>query len=189
MRIPELYRVFPWVPDARAGTPGHALFASPVQGAGRVDNPGRYKTLYASDSAAGAVAEAFGNHGTWTSLLLQGRPDVPGSVRAIATLDGSKSDVVDLDDAHELVRRGLRPSSVVTRDRAVTQGWALRLFDEKRFAGVRWWSYHDPRWGSFGLWTLATVRCLDVIRLTREHPALQEAATILARPWKDIKEN
>jgi hypothetical protein len=181
-----LYRVFPWVAAAHRGEPGHALFASPVQGAGRVDNPGRYTTLYASDSPVGAIAEAFGNHGVWTTQLLQGRPDVPGSVRALAVLDAGKADVVDLDDAHELVRRRLRPSAVVTRDRSVTQSWALAIFGEKRWAGVRWWSYHDPRWGSFGLWDLVKLRCLEVIRLTPDDPALREAARILARPWKEL---
>lgn len=187
MRTSRLFRVFPWASGARSGEPGHPLFASPVQGAGRVDNPGRYTTLYASDSPVGAVAEAFGNHGVWTTQLLLGRPDIPGSVRAVAVLDSSKVDTVDLDDAHELVRRRLRPSAIVTRDRVVTQRWALGIFGENRWAGVRWWSYHDPRWGSFGLWNLATLRCLEVIRLTPDDPSLLEARRILARPWRTLE--
>jgi hypothetical protein len=154
-----------------------------VQGAGRIDNPEHYRALYASDSAAGAVAEAFGNHATWTPHLLAGRPDLAGSVRALAALDAGETDVLDLDDARQLVRRQLRPSSVVTRERAVTQEWALRAFEEKRWSGVRWWSYYDSRWGAFGLWNFKDVRVLDVIPLTPEHPALLEAAAILARPW------
>jgi hypothetical protein len=183
MRTPRLYRVFPWVAGARRGSAGHPLYTPPVQGAGRVDNPGSYRTLYASDSPVGAVAEAFGNHAVWTAQLLRGRPDIPGSVRAIAELDAQPAEVVDLDDAHELVRRGLRPSAVVTRDREITQRWALSIFEEKRFAGVRWWSYYDPRWGSYGIWESQAIRNLEVTPLTPDHPALHEAARILARPW------
>jgi len=132
MPTPRLYRVFPRVPGVRARAPGHPLFSWPVQGAGRIDNPESYRTLYASDSPAGAIAE----------------------------LDAEKVDVLDLDDPRELVRRRLRPSAVVVRDRTVTQRWALGIFNEKRWAGVRWWSRYDSRWGAFGLWTLAEVRSL-----------------------------
>ncbi|HEX4825854.1 MAG TPA: RES family NAD+ phosphorylase [Candidatus Polarisedimenticolaceae bacterium] len=155
---------------------------STVQGAGRVDNPGRYRTLYCSDSAAGAVAEAFGNHAIWTPLLLRGR--TPGSVRALAEIESKGDHIVDLDDAHELVRRQLRPSAVVTRDRTVTQRWALAVFEEKRSSGVRWWSYYDSRWGSFGLWRIDRLRVRRVRALTPDDPALLEAASTLSRPWR-----
>ena len=184
MHTPELYRVLPWVRGARTGEPGHPLFTGLVQGAGRIDNPERYRALYASDSPAGAIAEAVGNHGIWTSELLLGRPDLPGSVRVLAVLDAGKLDVLDLDDARALIRLRLRPSSVVTRDRRVTQRWALSAFEEKRWAGLRWWSYHDPRWGAFGLWSLGSIRVIDVRPLTSEDPALLEAGAILARPWR-----
>jgi hypothetical protein len=121
-----------------------------------------------------------------TPQLLQGRRDFAGSVRAIAELDAEKVDVLDLDDARELVRRRLRPSGVVTRDRTMTQRWALDIFKEKRWAGVRWWSRYDSRWGSFGRWALAEVRALEVTRLTADHPALIEAAAILSRPWSEV---
>jgi hypothetical protein len=186
MLTPRLYRVFPWVPGVRARAPGHPLFSWPVQGAGRIDNPESYRTLYASDSPAGAIAEAFGNHATWTHQLLQGRRDLSGSVRAIAELDAEKADVLDFDDPRELVRRRLRPSTVVTRDRTVTQRLALDIFKEKRWAGARRWSRYDSRWGAFGLWALAEVRTLKVTHLIADHPALIEAAAILSRPWNEV---
>jgi len=186
MPTPRLYRVFPWVPGVRARAPGHPLFSWPVQGAGRIDNPESYRTLYASDSPAGAIAEAFGNHAIWTPQLLQGRRDLASSVRAIAELHAEKVDVLNLDDARELVRRRLRPSTVVIRDRTVTQRWALDIFKEKRWAGVRWWSRYDSRWGAFGLWALAEMRSVKVTRLTSDHPALIEAAAVLSRPWKEL---
>jgi len=105
-------------------------------------------------------------------------------VRALAELDAEEAEVLDLDDARELVRRSLRPSAVVTRERTVTQRWALAAFQEKRWAGVRWWSYYDPRWGSFGLWHSSKLRAMQVTPLTADHPALIEAATVLARPWR-----
>jgi len=185
VRTHRLFRVFPWIRDARRRRRGHPLFATPIQGAGRVDNPEHYRTLYASDSATGAIAEAFGNHGIWSPQLLQGPPDLPGSVRALAALDAEKIEILDLDDARELVRRRLRPSAVVTRERSVTQNWALEVFREKRWAGVRWWSYYDPRWGSFGVWHSSSLRPVEITPLTPEHPALIEAANILSRPWKD----
>jgi hypothetical protein len=107
-------------------------------------------------------------------------------VRALAELDAKKVTVLDLDDPRDLVRRQLRPSTVGIRDRTVTQRWALDIFKEKRWAGVRWWSRYDSRWGAFGLWTVADVRALKVTRLTADHPALIEASAILSRPWKKL---
>jgi hypothetical protein len=126
------------VAGARKGEAGHALHRARRQGAGRVDNPEHYRVLYASDAEAGAVAEAFGNHAVWTPLLLGGRPDLPGSVRALATFEAAGIEALDLDDARRLVERELRPSAVVARDRSLTQRWALRIFEEKRWAGIRW---------------------------------------------------
>ena len=41
-----------------------------------------------------------------------------------------------------------------------------------------------PRWGSFGVWRSSELRPVEVTPLIRDHPALTEAATILARRWK-----
>jgi hypothetical protein len=177
--------VLPWVAGARKGEAGHPLHRASRQGAGRVDNPEHYRVLYASDAAAGAVAEAFGNHAVWTAMLLRGRPDLPGSIRALATFDAAGIEALDLDDARRLVERELRPSAVVARDRSLTQRWALRIFEERRWAGIRWWSHYDSRWGSFGLWDVAKLTLLDVAPLVSDHPALVEAAAALSRPWRD----
>lgn len=182
MLTPRLFRVFPWIETARRGEPGHPLYVSPLQGAGRLDNPEHYRVLYASDSEAGAVGEAFGNHSVWTRHLLAGPPSLPGSRRGLATIAAGSSRILDLDDARRLVERSLRPSAIVTRDRAVTQRWALFAFREKRWAGIRCWSAWDSRWGAHGLWELRGVRVVEVIPLTAEHPALVEAAAMLARP-------
>ncbi len=155
---------------------------STIQGAGRLDNPELYRVLYASDRAAGAVGEAFGNHAIWTRQLFAGPPSLRGSRRALATLDAGGARILDLDDASRLVERGLRPSAVVVRDRAITQRWALAAFREKKWAGIRWWSAWDSRWGAHGLWDLTGVRIVDVVPLSATHPAVAEAAATLARP-------
>jgi hypothetical protein len=41
--------------------PRHALYVSPRQTAGRLDNPDRYPVLYAAENPVAAVAEAFGS--------------------------------------------------------------------------------------------------------------------------------
>jgi hypothetical protein len=179
-----LYRVLPYVSSARARTPGHPLFVPPSTGAARVDNPGLYDVLYLGDSAAGAMAEAFGWSPTWDASLFRGIPALPGSVRALATyeLDDAVASVCDLDDAARLVELGLRPSDVVTRDRTVTQRWSADIHARGDFAGVRWWSYYDPRWGSFGLWDTAALRVVSVTVLDDvEQPDFVQAAEVLNR--------
>ena len=177
----RLFRVFPWILGARRGAPGHALHVPTVQGAGRLDNPPHYSVLYASDAATGAVAEAFGNHATWTDRLFEGRAELPGSRTAIAEIDVRDGAILDLDDGGELSARNLRPSRIVTRDRATTQTWALDVFRESAWAGVRWWSHYDSRWGSHGLWALAGLRVIRTTPLDREHAAVTAAASALAR--------
>lgn len=181
--MPALYRVLPYLASARAGTPGHPSYAPRSTGRNRVDNPGLYEVLYLGDTAAGAVAEAFGNLRTWDAGLFRGIPSLPGSMRALVTyqLDGS-ADVCDMDDAARLVELGVRPSQVVTRERPVTQSWAARIFEQRRYAGVRWWSYYDPRWGSYALWDTTRLRVAGAEVLdSLEHSAVVEAADVLCR--------
>jgi hypothetical protein len=132
----RLYRVFPWLPEAREGDPGHALYVPTPGGAGRADNPLHYRALYFSDSPAAAVAEAFGTLKLWSPQMFV-RPDLPGSVRTLAEYelpDGANA-IFDLDDASALASLGVRPSQVVTRDRRVTQRWALEVFEQGKWAG------------------------------------------------------
>ncbi|MBN8892264.1 MAG: DUF2783 domain-containing protein [Rhodospirillales bacterium] len=87
----------------------------------------------------------------------------------------------DLDDADRLASLGLRPPRVVTRDREVTQAWARELFEGGQYAGVRWWSYYNPDWGSVGLWDSAALHVTDVVTLTVDHPAFVAAAAEIIR--------
>jgi hypothetical protein len=90
--------------------------------------------------------------------------------------------VCDLDDADTLAGLGLRPSQVVTRDRNVTQAWALKLYEVGGHVGVRWWSCYDPRWGSYAFWDTSSLRVAEIEVLTEvTHPAFVEAAGVLCR--------
>ncbi len=176
-----LYRVFPWVPLARAADPGGALYVPP-QGGGRLDNPDLYSVFYAGSDQAGAVAEAFGRFPEWTSAILGPSPSLPASIRAIARYRLAESArLCDLDDPAQLVALGLRPSQVVSRDYSVTRQWARGIFEQRSWAGVRWWSYYDPRWSSVGLWKSGVLTFEEVRPLKLDDAAVLEAAHTLTR--------
>ena len=185
MRPTRLYRVLPWLEDAKEGDPGHPLFIHTPQGSGRVDNPEQYLVLYVSDDPAGAVGESLGNVSRWTRRLLNGTPQMPTSRRALATYKvRADVDVLDLDDPRALVDRDLRPSRVVTRDRVTTQSWASGIFQERDWAGARWWSYHYPEWGSFGMWDMTSLTVTEVNPLEDELEVVSEAARLLNKEWE-----
>lgn len=180
----RLYRVFPWLASAREGEPGHELYVAEPSGAGRVDNPSRYHGLYLSDSPVGAVAEAFGTLKRWTAQMFV-RPDLPGSLRAVAAYEVADDVAIfDLDDAASLASLGLRPSQVVTRERAVTQKWALAIYEQGKWAGVRWWSYYDPAWYSYAVWDLTalTLNPEAVQPLSIDASPVLDAAEVMGRP-------
>ncbi|HEX6489479.1 MAG TPA: RES family NAD+ phosphorylase [Candidatus Dormibacteraeota bacterium] len=174
----------PWLEGVRPGQPGHPLYVPARQRAGRLDNPDHYRVLYVADSAVGAIAEAFGSFELWTPAMLSGPPGLPGSRRALVGFQcPDDTPVLNVDDAAALLQRDLRPSEVVTRSREVTQAWALGIFEEGRFAGVRWWSYYNPDWGSIGLWDQSSVAVESVQELTEDSAALQRAREVLMRSW------
>lgn len=180
----KLYRVLPYRPDAAEGERGHPLFVPAPSGAGRVDSPGNYDVLYLSSAPAGAVAEAFGGIPLWTAAMLR-TPSFQRGYRAVATYElPDRLSILDLDDADALKRLRLRPSDVVTRDRAVTQRWALAAYLERRWIGVRWWSYYDPNWYSYALWDRRRLTLSGVEALSLDHPAVAEAAAVLQRPMR-----
>ena len=181
VHLRNVYRVFLYDPSASPVEPGGALFIPP-QGAGRIDNPAHYDVLYAGDSPAGACGEVFyrgAQRLRWTSDMLTIRR-FPGMTRAIATYElRDDPPIIDLDDPHRLIEFGLRPSQVIVRDIAVSQAWALQIFQSSRFSGIEWWSFNDPRWKSMGIWDHDTIESFSVDVLTIDHPALAEAAARL----------
>jgi hypothetical protein len=179
--VPALYRVFPYLAAAATDDLGGALYVPP-QGSGRIDNTGIYSALYLSDAAAGAVAEAFGRFPEWTPALLEGSPSLPRSARAIARYQlAEDTPVYNLDDPTQLLALGLRPSDVVGRDYTRSRAWARRIYDQGKWCGVRWWSYYNPAWSSFGLWDVKALALAEVTPLTLDHPALVEASRTIVR--------
>ncbi len=180
--MPTLYRVFPFLITANEDEPGGGRYV-PAQGGGRLDNPSIYSVLYLSDAAAGAIAEAFGRFPEWTAALLRGSPSLPGSTRALARYKLADEEAVcNLDDARLLLELGLRPSEVVTRDYVHSRGWSMRIYDQRRWSGIRWWSYYDPRWASFGLWNIGRLSLEEISVLRLDNPALLEASRTIVRP-------
>ena len=182
-----LYRVFGYLPSAKQGEPGHPRHVNRPQIHGRLDNPTEYDCWYLARDMAGAVGEAFGNQGVWTESMFPA-PWLPGGRRALGVFEVPDDiAVLDLDDAQNLADRGLRPTQVVIRNLPVTQGWALRIFQEttadgaRKWDGVKWWSFQRPQWEVYGLWNGAPV-CVDVQPLDLAHPAVVDAAKTLARP-------
>jgi hypothetical protein len=181
----RLYRVFPRVPRARLGQPGHGLYIHPDQGAGRWDNPDLYRAGYFAASPEGAVGETFAGISTWRAAMLA-FPALDKGVRVLGTyrIDEEAHPLLDLDDARNLVDRGVRPSHVVWRNRPATQAVARTAHEEGRWSGLSWWSMHRPQWSLVCLWDLDTL-VLEAIEPLRGHPALLEAAGRLARPVDD----
>jgi hypothetical protein len=176
-----LYRVFPYLPAARARQPGHPLYVHPGQGKGRWDNPAWYLAWYMAHESTSAVGEAFADISTWREAMFA-FPQISGSRRALGVYRlPDDLPYVDLDDAQTLVDRGMRPSQVVERNRPYTQGKALEIYQEKRWNAIRWWSFHRPQWRVWCLWDIDPV-CEDVERLDVSHAAVRDAAGILAKP-------
>jgi hypothetical protein len=179
--VPILYRVLPFLANARPDEPGGALYV-PRQGGGRLDNPELYSVLYLSDAASGAIAEAFGRFPEWTPAVLAGSPSLPGSTRAIARYRlADEAPLCDLDDPEQLKRLRLRPSEVVSRDYSRTRAWAGRIYEQRQWIGARWWSYYDPRWASVGLWDIDRLEVEEVRSLRLDDPALVEASRTIVR--------
>lgn len=179
--MPVVYRVFPFLREAAADLPGGARYVPP-QGSGRLDNPGVFSVLYVSDAASGAIAEVFGRFPEWTPAILRGTPALIGSEQALASFRlPDDAPICNLDDPIQLGQLGLRPSDVVSREYSRTRAWALRIYQERRWIGVRWWSYYDPQWSSIGLWDIRHLVLDDVRVLRLDDAALVEASRTIVR--------
>lgn len=184
-----VYRVFPHLSSAERGDSGDAMYVHRPQGRGRLDNPDRYDTWYFGVTSETAVGESFADLAAWRASMFN-FPALPGARRALGAFEvPDDARILDLDDANALRDRALRPTQVVSRNRPVTQRWALSIFEEttsdgsRKWDGVRWWSYHRPHWTVIALWTPLGEQpihsCSRVERLTLTHPAVVDAARSL----------
>jgi hypothetical protein len=183
------YRVCPHLPGVAPNVPGHPLYIG-AQGSGRLDNPGHYQIWYLALDEAGAVGETFGHLDRWDDRMFD-FPDIPSSRRVLATYRlEDHTPLLDLDDARNLSKRGLRPTQVIERNRAATQAWALDIYNERNdrgarmWQGVRWWSYHQPQWRIIGYWGNERPKFEDFEELNLTNPAVIDAAESLGRICK-----
>ncbi len=173
-----VFRVFPRDPEAKETEPGGPLFR-PVSRAGRIDNPKRYRALYAAGEPECAIAELLGDLPVWDDRTFV---HVSGHRLAMATLEiPDDQRVFEMDDPSNLVMLGLRPSRVVSRNRTVTQTWSERVFEMGRSRGVAWWSYYNPDWVVFGLWNLKGASVSHVETLSLDTPAVLSSARAIVR--------
>jgi hypothetical protein len=176
-----LYRVIYYLDSAARTERGGVLYIPP-QGAGRIDSPERtYDVLYAGSSPVGVCAEVFyrGSHRQqWNAGML--RPLPRGERRVLASYELSdRAPICDLNDPREMIRQGLGPPAIATRERRVTQAWASRIFSKHAFYGIAWWSHCDARWTTFGVWDRSAIASFGIAELSLTHPAIVEAAEIM----------
>ncbi len=178
-----LYRVFPFDRGVRPDRRGGALYwPRRLQGAGRHDNPDLYACMYVAEEPATAVAETlapFRGAGGLVSEMLE-RNGLPLAVAALG-LPGDR-ELVDLDEPAVLSREALRPSTVATRARSITQDYARRLFERRRDAlGLRWWSTLESLWTNATLFDRAAgqLQVEDVRELSLDDEPVREAAALL----------
>lgn len=175
-----LYRCFPFSSAIKKIEPGHPLYIPASRSSGRVNNPDIYSTSYWSAQPECAVAETYGSQLQWSSGTFAGTPQLPHSNQAIAAIeipDGAR--IFNMDNAPNLVKLKLPPSQVITRNNAVTQAWARKIFEFNKFVGIHWWSIFWPEWQSYGVWNLTGVKILGIENLSIAHEAVVESAKVL----------
>jgi hypothetical protein len=178
-----LWRLLPWRADAALTEPGGALwFPRELQGGGRHDNPDRYGCLYASEDPVSSVLEALAPF-RGTGVLSPEALIRAGLPLALVRLDLPEEHLlIDLDEPSVLLGTTLRPSTVATNNRAVTQAYAARLFDEHLdAAGLRWWSTLEAGFANLTLYDRAASHLsLDGVELlTLTHAVTRDAAEML----------
>jgi len=179
-----LYRVFPYLRDARGNEPGHPLYANQAQGSGRWDNPGLYSAFYLAKSPEAAIGEAFGNLLTWTPAMFAS-PVLKGAERSLCAydFDEAKSPLIDFDDPGVLCEREIRPTHVVICNRPRTQKLAAEIYGEGKWSGICWWSHHLPEWGLVVLFGAARLTVVGVEQVAGQ-AAFGDAAVALSKLCK-----
>lgn len=139
------HRVFPWDADAAPGEAFSASFVPASTGAGRFDLPGS-PVLYLAETPEHGVAEKIarfrGSPLADHHLSEYGRRLAQVEVTLGATLIER---LADLCDPAVLLRHGLRPDALASRDRETTQRIARDLATAGRL-GLRWWSSFHGDW-------------------------------------------
>jgi len=178
----KLYRCIPFNSNSKKSEPGHPLFIPASRSTGRINNPDMYQSSYWSAQPECAVAEVFASSAQWSPTTFIGAPHIKKSYQAVVTIEIPHAvKIFEMDDASNLQKLKIGPSRVVTRNNAVTQGWASKICQENKFVGVSWWSIWWPDWQSFGLWDLNGAKVVQVEKLSIEHESVVLAADILGK--------
>lgn len=186
-----VYRTYPYLASAAEDESGHPMYLHHPQGRGRLDNANDYDVWYFGLTPETAVAETFADLNVWRRTMFD-FPAVPGSKRTLGVFEiPDNAALLDLDDANTLRDRALRPTQVIARNRPVTQGWALDIYreatttGERKWDGVRWWSYHRPHWVVIALWNPRHENPIHTFvkneKLSLRHPAVVSAARSLGK--------
>jgi hypothetical protein len=136
------WRVFPWDPAATAGEPFSPSYVHPNQGSGRFDISGKL-VVYLAETAVHAVAEKlqrFRGQKVDRKDLLESRHQL-----ALVECQLEKIKLADLCDPAVLVKYGIAPDVLASREITKTQGVAAALH-KAGFAGLRWWSALSGDW-------------------------------------------
>jgi hypothetical protein len=142
----DLFRVIHWDGRSQGRTGAGPLFVPRRhQGAGRHDAPDLYGAWYCTTNPVAAVAERI-QHLRGQTMVTQDFQRLGNLALALVgvRLDPSIR-LVDLDDPAQLLARDLRPSTVASRRRSLTQELARRIFHEG-VGGLQWWSTLSADW-------------------------------------------
>ena len=104
-------------------------------------------------------------------------PDVskiPNNLPNLTFLNCDNTKITEIPN--NLQNLKVRPSRVITRDRAVTQSWALKVFKGGKSAGISWWSYYNPDWSCVGLWDLSKLKTTHIDALGLDNSWVDEAS-------------
>ncbi|WP_394254310.1 RES family NAD+ phosphorylase [Pseudoclavibacter helvolus] len=186
-----VYRVFPYDAKAQPEKSGHPTYLHRPQGAGRWDNPDLYDTWYVGREPETAIAESFGNLAHWGESMFR-FPSAPSTRRVLGVFSlPDDLQILDLDDPRNLTDLGIRPSQVVIRNKAYTQGRARQIWQqttpsaERRWSAIGWWSFHAPHLRNLALMSSLSgpspMTFVEAQPLTLTHPAVVECASLLHR--------
>src|SRR5436309_6436689 len=168
------WRVFPWDPTAQPGEPFSPSYIHPNQGAGRFDVAGKL-VVYLAETAVHAVAEKlqrFRGQKIDRKDLIESRKPL-----ALVACQVGKIKLADLCDPAVLVKHGIKPDVLASRDFAKTQRVAMAL-DEEGFSGLRWWSALSGDWHTIVVFE-GEIEYGKPEPLTIGHQVVQEASVAL----------
>lgn len=168
------WRVFPWDPAAKAGDPFSPSYIYPNQGSGRFDLSGKL-VVYLAETAVHAVAEKLQR---FRGQKID-RKDLIESGKTLALVECrlEKTKLADLCDAAVLVKYGIAPDVLASREIAKTQAIAVALH-AAGFGGLRWWSALSGDWHTIVVFQ-GTIEYGEPEQLTMGHKTVREAAMAL----------